>query len=306
MSDASLSLRKKKGKLRGKREKRERVAVSVHPLFVLLGIYSVAAGEMFPFLAVTVVAVMHECGHAFYAARLGCRLNRLRLLPCGAVVSGDIDGISFADEVRLALAGPAVNAVCAAAFVALWWLFPETYPYTDVACYASASLAAINLLPAYPLDGGRILYCAVARRKGEKFARVLCSVSGKVFGAAFLGLFIASLFFSPNPSLLFFSLFLVLGGVGAKDCRYERIRFDFSRELARGAPVRKIALSETASVKRALAFIERGTLAEFDVFSEEGEYLCTLTQAELCASLSRVSIYDPLSACMEEEKEPNM
>lgn len=282
---------------RARRQRKEgRVTVSVHPLFFALGAYCLFAGSFFAFLAVTVAAVIHECGHAFYAARIGCRLARLRLLPCGAVAEGNIDGISLADEIRLALAGPAVNAACAAAFVALWWLFPETYPYTETACYASATLAAVNLLPAYPLDGGRVLFCIAAKRKGERFARALCSVTGKLFGLAFFGLFVAGLFFAPNPSLLFFSLFLLLGGVGARDCRYERIRFDFSRELSRGAPVRRIALSERATFKRALSFLERGTLAEFEIFSEGGDYLCTLTQAELCELLSSAGIYEPLSS----------
>ena len=297
--------RRKKGAPAAKEGRQGRVTVSVHPLFFALGAYFLLTGRFFVFLSVTAAALLHESGHAFYAARIGCRLNRLRLLPCGAVAEGSIDGISLADEVRLALAGPAVNAVCAAAFVALWWLLPETYPYTDVACYASAALAAVNLLPAYPLDGGRVLWCLAAKKKGEKFARVLSSAVGKVFGAVFLGLFAASLFFTPNPSLLFFALFLLLGGLGTKDCRYERIRFDLSRELARGAPVRKIALSESVPVKRALAFLERGTLAEFDLFSAEGEYVCTLTQREFCDALAFVSIYAPISACLTAENPEN-
>ena len=297
--------RRKKGAPAAKEGRKGRVTVSVHPLFFALGAYFLLTGRFFVFLSVTAAALLHESGHAFYAARICCRLNRLRLLPCGAVAEGSIDGISLADEVRLALAGPAVNAVCAAAFVALWWLFPETYPYTDVACYASAALAAVNLLPAYPLDGGRVLWCLAAKKKGEKFARVLSSAVGKVFGAVFLGLFAASLFFKPNPSLLFFALFLLLGGLGTKDCRYERIRFDLSRELARGAPVRKIALSESVPVKRALAFLERGTLAEFDLFSAEGEYVCTLTQREFCDALAFVSIYAPISACLTAENPEN-
>ena len=105
--------------------------MSVHPLFVLFGVWFFLRGELFLFCTFTVVAVIHECGHAFYAARIGCRLDTLRLLPCGAVVSGDIEGISLSDEIKLALAGPAVNAACAVLFVALWWLFPDTYPYTD-------------------------------------------------------------------------------------------------------------------------------------------------------------------------------
>lgn len=78
----------------------------VHPLFVLFGVWFFLRGELFLFCTFTVVAVIHECGHAFYAARIGCRLDTLRLLPCGAVVSGDIEGISLSDEIKLSPCGP--------------------------------------------------------------------------------------------------------------------------------------------------------------------------------------------------------
>ena len=77
------------------------------------------------------------------------------------------------------------------------------------------------------------------------------------------------------------------------------------QKIKRGAPVRKIALSENVPVKRALAFLERGTLAEFDLFSAEGEYVCTLTQREFCDALAFVSIYAPISACLTAENPEN-
>ena len=148
---------KRRAKSEKRAENKERFTVYVHPLFVLFGVWFFWRGELFLFLVYTLVAVLHEFGHAMYAARIGCRLMRLRLLPCGAVVSGDIEGIPISDEIRLALAGPFVNAACAALFAALWWVFPETYPYTDTAAFASLFLALVNLFPAYPLDGGRVV-----------------------------------------------------------------------------------------------------------------------------------------------------
>ena len=132
------------------------------------------------------------------AASCGCAF-----LPCGAVVSGDIEGIPISDEIRLALAGPFVNAACAALFAALWWVFPETYPYTDTAAFASLFLALVNLFPAYPLDGGRIVACIAVRKKGEGFARRLMLVLGILFFAFFCALFVLSFFGTPNFSACF-------------------------------------------------------------------------------------------------------
>lgn len=188
---------KRRAKSEKHAENKERFTVYVHPLFVLFGVWFFWRGELFLFLVYTLVAVLHEFGHAMYAARIGCRLTRLRLLPCGAVVSGDIEGIPISDEIRLALAGPFVNAACAALFAALWWVFPETYPYTDTAAFASLFLALVNLFPAYPLDGGRIVACIAVRKKGEGFAHRLMLVLGILFFAFFCALFVLS--FSELP-----------------------------------------------------------------------------------------------------------
>ncbi len=278
-----------------KSEKRERFTVSVHPLFILFGVWYFLRGELFLFCAFTVVAVIHECGHAFYAARICCRLDSLRLLPCGAVVSGDIEGISLSDEIKLALAGPAVNAACAVLFVALWWVFPDTYPYTDVAAYASAGLAAVNLLPAYPLDGGRIAYCAAAKKRGEGFARRFTLVLSLVVAAALLVLFVFSCFLQPNFSVAFFAAFILFGAFDKRASRYRRIRFDLNAAMKRGMEIKKVALSESCTVKKAISFLERGRYLEITVFDGAGEFVCELSEAELCKILEDADIYRPLS-----------
>ena len=275
---------------------RERFTVSVHPLFVLYAAFCCLRGQLFPFLASTVCAVMHECGHAWYAARIGCRLRRLCLLPSGALVTGDIGGISLADEVRLALAGPAVNAASAILFAALWWLAPETYPYTDVAAFTSLSLFAVNLLPALPLDGGRVLYCALARLRGEPFAQKGIRLAGVLLAAAIAALFAVGCAWGEyNVSLLFYAAFILGGTFGGKDCRYERIRYDLAPRLARGMEVRRVALSAGCTVKKALAYLERGRWLELLLFDGQGRLVCALSQAQLCAIAEKADIYRPLS-----------
>ena len=276
--------------------KKERFTVSVHPLFVLFGVWFFLRGELFLFCTFTVVAVIHECGHAFYAARIGCRLDTLRLLPCGAVVSGDIEGISLSDEIKLALAGPAVNAAAAVFFAALWWVLPESYAFTDVAAFTSASLFAVNLLPSLPLDGGRVLYCALARRRGEPFAQRWMRVVGILFAAGAAVLFAVGCFWGIyNISVLFFAAFVLGGTFGGKDCRYTRIRYDLTEGLARGMEVRRVALSQDCTVKKALAYLERGRWLELLLFDGEGRFVCTLSQAQFCAIAEQADLYRPWS-----------
>ena len=93
------------------------------------------------------VAVQHECAHAFAAAKLGYKLNKIVLMPFGAVIDGDMRGITFKDEIFVAICGPLCNLITAAFFVAVWWFAPTMYAFTDTAFYSSLAIALVNLLP---------------------------------------------------------------------------------------------------------------------------------------------------------------
>ena len=152
-----------------------RVRLRLHPLFILVGVYYVCTGSPFVFLGSCIVALQHECAHAFSASKLGYRLHAIVLMPFGAVLDGDLCDASIQDEIAIALAGPLCNLLTALAFGALWWFFPDLYAYTDTAFYLSLSVAIINLLPAYPLDGGRVLRgCLRAVGLDERKTTRLC------------------------------------------------------------------------------------------------------------------------------------
>ena len=278
---------------------KERFYFTIHPLFLLFGVFYALTGRFFLFLTYTLTAVMHEFAHAAAAARVGYRLRRIVLMPYGAIIRGDLEGISFKDEIFVALAGPLANAAAALGFIALWWLFPDAYPYTDTAAFASLGIAAVNVLPAYPLDGGRVLFCALAKKKGETFARKLCRAVSLVIGAAFLGLFVYGCFIEVNFSVLFFASFIIAGAFGGNGCRYDRIRYDVTRTLARGAEIKRVAVLESCQVKKIIGYMERGRVLELCVYSEGGELLEILDENEIVELLERADLYAPLSECLK-------
>ena len=270
---------------------------TIHPLFFLFGLYFALTGRIFVFITYTIVAVIHEIGHSIAAARLGYKLSRIVLMPYGAVVYGNIRGLSFADEIRVALAGPATNLACAVFFAALWWIAPESYAYTDLAMTASLSIATVNLLPCRPLDGGRVLHAFLSSHLSEKLADTILLVSGVVFSCVLGGIFVISCFYTINFSLLFFALFAFFGTVFAgKKNRYVRIYESyFGGAMERGAEVKRIAVTGDVTVKRLVSMLDTRTLTEVCVCSNEGKTLKVLSPREVCTIASGSNLYLKLS-----------
>lgn len=268
---------------------------SVHPLFLLLGAYYCFVGQLPMFLLSALVALQHECAHAFAAARLGYKLNRVVLMPYGAVIDGDLSGISFRDEIFVAVWGPLCNLCTAAAFAALWWIYPDAYAFTDTACFVSLAVALVNLIPAYPLDGGRVLRCALCFHMEERKAEKLCRGVTIAFALTLLGAFVALCARkTPNFTLLAFSLFLCAGAFGntrSETARYTKINFSSKDAFRRGVEIRRVAVTEDCTLKRAVGFVTRDKYLILDVYDKNENYLGELGQNELAEIFFSSGIY---------------
>lgn len=275
--------------------------IAVHPLFWMFGIYFCFTGKLFLFLLMTVAAVEHECAHAFAAAKKGYALDRIVLMPYGAVIKGDVGSFSLADEIYVAMAGPLASGCTALAFVALWWFFPETYPFTDTVVFTCATLALVNFLPAYPLDGGRVFYCIFAKYFGKTRAWVACVVISMLVCAVLVALFIVSMASgNANISLLPFALFLMLGCLERKNYgSYERLRFDFTADLSRGLEERRVAVCEDLPLYKTLTFLERDKYLILDVFTKDGKYVEQLRQETLCERLATEDLQKKLKIILK-------
>ena len=277
---------------------------AVHPLFWVFGIYFCVRGEAAVFLLMTFAALEHECAHAFVAAGRGYELNKIMLMPYGAVVRGDIGGISLKDELSVALAGPLASGATALLFVALWWLFPEAYAYTDTAMYACASLAVVNFLPVLPLDGGRVLYCVLSRFLGKPRARVGCLVSAGLFCVLLSAVFVWSILRGePNITIPFFIAFIVTGLLDGKNYKYERLHFDLKKDLVRGMEERRVAVADSFPLLKSIPLLSRDKFLILDVFSEGGEYLGSIRQTTVCEWLEKENLQKTLGELLNARKE---
>ena len=248
----------------------------IHPLFLLFGVLTAFTGQLLLFLIATVAAVEHECAHAFCARRMGYTLDKIVLMPYGAVISGDISGIPPKEELSVCVAGPLANGATALLFIAVWWLYPEAYPYTEAAAYISASLFLVNLLPAYPLDGGRMLKIAL-RPLGEKRARIVCLSVSLLISAGVLAYFVHTCFSAPAWSALAFSVFLAAGSFGVEEQR--------------------IAISAQATAGYAVRFLREDKYVVFVLFEEE-EFCGELSEEEFLSGVEKGDFSLPLRALL--------
>lgn len=162
--------------------------------------------------------VLHELGHAVVARRRGVQVDEIDLWLLGGVARIHGEPRHARDELAFALAGPAVTAVLLALAGALRLAFGDGMAdwlraFVDYGVLVNATILGFNLLPAFPLDGGRVLRAWLWGRTGDHDrATAIAARGGRAFGYALVA-FGAALFLGGLPGGLWLALiggFLVI------------------------------------------------------------------------------------------------
>ena len=232
--------------------------ITIHPLFFIFGLYFALVGKVFLFLTFTLTALIHELGHAFCAERLGYKMNEICLMPYGTVVNGSIEGLSYKDEIKVAFFGPLFNLGVCVFFVCLWWLIPESYPFLDTVVFSNLCIFAINLLPAYPLDGGRIFSATLSLYISRKKSLLIVKILGVILSTLLMAVFIYSLIIKQlNPSILFFSLFILFGTLSkSKENAYVKILYNQGLFESGILEEKRIIISGEGTVKELIGYLQ--------------------------------------------------
>jgi Zn-dependent protease/CBS domain-containing protein len=234
--------------------------------------------------------VMHEFGHALTARRYGIRTRDITLLPIGGVARLERMPRDPAQELTVALAGPAVNVAIAAFLYLLLPLFRGAAALADVhvvggdmitkLMWFNVSIVIFNLIPAFPMDGGRVLRALLAQRMDYvRATRIAANVGQMIaFGFGFLGLVVPGQFL-----LLFIALFVYMGAEA--EAQSVQVQWAF-----RGLPVRRAmvtrfaSLAPTDSLSQAVQLLLSSSQQDFPV-AEDGEPVGLLTRRDLLQAL---------------------
>ena len=155
--------------------------IRVHPLFFLMLAMSVNGVGGYATLLWMISLTGHEAMHILSAYALRVRVMELDLMPFGGAARlENIWGLRFGQLTLVALAGPLFNAASIVFTFALW----KNGQLSDAACAQwirpNATLLLFNLLPALPLDGGRVVYGLLGRRIGQAQAIRIGVMAGRV------------------------------------------------------------------------------------------------------------------------------
>jgi len=238
------------------------------------------------------IIVLHELGHALTARRFGVQTRDITLLLFGGVARLERMPRQPWQELLVAVAGPAVNVVLALAlssvlivFVALSFVLQlDTLDGSLVRFILqliaiNVMLVLFNMLPAFPMDGGRVLRALLAMKLDYVRATRIAAKTGQVMAVLFgiVGLWI-------NPFLVIIAVFVWMGA--AQEASSVRIRFAVS-----GIPVSRAMVTDfrvlepNDTLSRAVEYVLAGFQHDFPVLDQE-RFVGVLTRADMIKALA--------------------
>lgn len=238
-----------------------------------------------------VCVALHELGHALAAKAFGVPTRDITLLPIGGVARLSRIPENPRQEFLIAAAGPAVNVIIAIILLGaltvvgdaseLWPGAVLTGRFMQNLLWSNVVLVLFNLLPAFPMDGGRMLRAGLAAMMDYAQATRIAAGVGQILAIvfAFLGLFVVA-----NPLLVFVALFVYLGAAG--EAQLVNVK-----RLLRGVPVREAMISDFRalapgdSIHAAADALISSMQQDFPVI-ERGRYLGMVRLRDLAAGLN--------------------
>ncbi len=292
------------------------ISVYVHATFLILiawvafahwqaerSVGAVLAGILF-ILAIFACVLLHEFGHALTAKRFGIKTRDITLLPIGGVARLERMPEDPRQELWVTLAGPAVNVVIAAALYILLSMTGTLAPigtltlttgsFWERLMLLNVLLVVFNMIPAFPMDGGRALRALLAMRMEYTRATRIAASLGQGIALLFgvLGLF-------GNPFLIFIALFVWIGA--AQESAMTQMKSALGGIPLSDAMITEFrTLSPRDQLAHAVEFLLSGSQPDFPVVDDD-VVVGVLTRADLLTALAQRGEQAAVSEVMQRD-----
>jgi Zn-dependent protease/CBS domain-containing protein len=263
-------------------------------------------------VALFVCVLLHEFGHSLVAQRLGIEIPDITLLPIGGVARLKALPERPMDEVKIAVAGPLVNVVLAPIFYGIgialgadpldigspvggFGSVGQFFVYLGV---INVALVVFNMLPAFPMDGGRVLRGLLASRLGPVRATDISSAVGQFFALAF---FLVGIL-SGNFFLALIAVFIFFGANGeAQMVRQRELTRGLSVSDVMGTKPRLETVTPYHTFGQVLDSVIHGYQEDFPVVDEDGRLVGMFTRNEIMAAAHSPERYSSVRDVMKTE-----
>lgn len=255
-------------------------------------------------LALFLCVVLHEYGHALAARSFGIATKDITLLPIGGLARLERIPDKPNQELWVALAGPAVNVAIAALLGMYLILSGHFQPvqqmglthgaFLERVMFANLFLVGFNMIPAFPMDGGRVLRALLAKRMEYASAtRMAASIGqGLAFVFGFLGLF-------TNPFLVFIAFFVWIGA--AQEAAMAETKSVLGSVTAKEAMIPEFrTLSPRDELSQAVKLVLNGWQQDFPVV-DEGRVIGMLLRVDMIATLATGEVHTSVQHAMRED-----
>ncbi|MAZ15839.1 MAG: site-2 protease family protein [Ahrensia sp.] len=276
-----------------------RIHVTFFLLLLWIGIASFQSGGgaaategVLFIIAVFACVVLHELGHAMAARRYGIKTPSITLLPIGGVAQLERMPERPSEEVVVAIAGPLVNVVIAAVLIAILGAFPNLATVANIEnpqpgflsrlAVVNIILVLFNLIPAFPMDGGRVLRALLAMKFNRVRATAIAATIGQItsFIFGFLGLL------TGNVLLIFVAIFVYMAATGESQATsFQAIASKVS--VRKGMITHYDALGSASTLGDAVEALLRTTQHEFPVIDGGGNLRGVLTRSAMVQALQQ-------------------
>ena len=287
-----------KNRKNDKNKVKNRIKIAIHPVTIIFAILGVFATKTWLFVIYFFSILLHELCHAIVAQKLGYFCDKIVLYPSGALLFGETDEFTFKDEVLISLSGPFSNIILCAFCVILWWICPQFYNYSVDFVVANLSIAFFNLLPIFPLDGGRVVLAILSNFLPRKKACKVAKNITLIFAIILFIIFICSLFFSPNFQLgVMAVLVFVLVLNENKESVYKRVvKTNIKkRKLKHGLAVKHVMFLKDTQLSKVLSKIDNFGFYLVYVVDDNFNILATLSEEKIYSLLEVSKVTDSLA-----------
>ncbi len=279
------------------------IDVRIHVTFLLLlavlasfyGAHGGAAGATQALIFVLLVflcVLLHEFGHAFAAQAYGIKTADITLLPIGGVARMERLPEKPTQELVVAIAGPLVNVVIALVILAVlgvtgrldFGIFYDARRFTVIwaLLYTNVMMVVFNLIPAFPLDGGRVLRALLATRLNYVHATQIAATIGQALALA-MGLFA---FYRGPYLLILIAVFIYMGA--ESESSFVQMRYATSGLPVSTAMVTRFdTLNHRSTLDQAIDSLLGTSQHEFPVLDDNGGFAGLLTKHDLLVALRK-------------------